>query len=625
MYETADSVPSSISLPPEAKKRFRELAEAIDARSQIVWAEHCTECGYPDCYSSCAFYTPRRDRNCRRFADGINQTWLEGTSLGRIRFGRWAKLEGVGPVALVSPDLAARRDAVDRYASGLISATEMSSWIYSHAARRWNGWKVKRSAGSIADDASGFVMEAWCETKPSEALILSIAPTTENRVGFQFRIELEQGYNRAFAPRADIAAHIDLQSGFSIRIAPAGDSANCEVVFGLMDFVRFKNGIPLDPCIVGGVARQARNRPSKDPDERPVKCVVWDLDNALWRGTLAEDGQAALTLDSNVVSTIEELDRRGILQSVASKNDAEPAMSALQAFGLREYFLFPQIGWGPKSASLKRIAESLDIGLDSFVFVDDQAFERGEVGETLPEVTVISETQVSRLLANPRIAASATAESRKRRTMYKAEERRQASFLDSGADYLSFLRGCGIEIEIESLSEAGVERAYELAQRTNQLNVSGNRHSRDEIRAMLRPDSTQHAIMFGCRDRFGEYGVVGMCVLDRRSPRIRSFMMSCRVQRKRVECAFFSWLSRRLRERREGDELTIDFRRTGRNQPVVRMLEDLGFAYFAEGDGRGIFVRPIDRPFAEDDIVRIVDRTRMNPLVAKRPRIGAVS
>src|ERR1039458_5666623 len=138
MYETADSVGSKIALPPEVRMRFRELADAIEARSQIVWAEHCTECAYPDCYSSCAFYTPRRDRNCRRFADGINRASFEGTTLGRIRFGRWAKLEGAGPVALVTPNLAARRDAVDRYASRLIAATEMSSWIYPRAARRWN-------------------------------------------------------------------------------------------------------------------------------------------------------------------------------------------------------------------------------------------------------------------------------------------------------------------------------------------------------------------------------------------------------------------------------------------------------------------------------------------------------
>jgi FkbH-like protein len=516
---------------------------------------------------------------------------------------------GVGPVALVSPDLAVRRDAIDRNASNLISAIGLSSAVYMRVARRWNGWKVKRSAGLISENASGFVMEAWCETKPPEALVLSIMPTTGNQIDFQIRIELQRGYNRAFVPRADIAAWVDLGAGFSIQIAPVGDLENREIIFGLIDFVRFKSGIHLDLCVVGGGARQAKKTLLKDPNERPVKCVVWDLDNTLWRGTLAEDGQAALTLDPIIVSTIEELDRRGILQSVASKNDAEPATIALQAFGLREYFLFPQIGWGPKSASLKRIAESLDIGLDTFVFVDDQAFERGEVSETLPLVTVISETEVSRLLTNPRLAASATSESRKRRTMYKAEEHRQAIFLDSGKDYLSFLRGCGITILIESLSEAGVERAYELAQRTNQLNVSGIRYSRDEIRAMLGPNSTQQVIVFSCQDKFGEYGVIGMCVLERRSPRIHSFMMSCRVQRKRVEHAFFSWLSRRFQAQREGDALTINFRRTERNQPVVRMLGDLGFEYFAEGEERGTFVRPVDRPVAEDDIVQIVDRT----------------
>src|SRR5439155_13254080 len=152
-----------------------------------------------------------------------------------------------------------------------------------------------------------------------------------------------------------------------------------------------------------------------------AKCVVWDLDNTIWRGTLAEEGLEGLTLNPTIRRTVDELDRRGILQSVASKNDPEPALAALEAFGLRDYFLFPQIGWTPKSAAIERIAQLLDIGLDTFVFVDDQAFERGEVREMLPVVTVLSDADLPTLLENPLFQVPITKESVARRSMYLAE------------------------------------------------------------------------------------------------------------------------------------------------------------------------------------------------------------
>ena len=89
-----------------------------------------------------------------------------------------------------------------------------------------------------------------------------------------------------------------------------------------------------------------------------VKCVVWDLDNTLWDGVLLEDEH--VTLRPGVVATLQELDRRGILHSIASRNDYATAMRKLEQFGLSSYFLYPQINWNPKSASLQTIAKSAE-------------------------------------------------------------------------------------------------------------------------------------------------------------------------------------------------------------------------------------------------------------------------
>ncbi len=610
MYETVDNPANArITLPADTRQRFRELAAAVEARSLMVWGEHCSECTFPTCYASCAFYTPRRDGHCRRFADGVEQGKLGNVALGRIRFRRWAKLEGAGPVRLFSRKNALAREWLDRLMSSLIIRFSPSRTFYSRANRYWNQFKAA-TAASTSGRIDAFVAEAWLASGQPIPLTVTFLPMDDKQQGlFQSRFELRAGYNRFVLPYAEISAHVDLSERFLVQVEPIGDAVGREVVFGLIDFVRFTAGAG---ATIGDRGRPEAAAPSMrtaTKRARTAKCVVWDLDDTIWRGTLAEDGREGLTLNPSALATVVELDRRGILQSIASKNDPDAALAALRTFGIRDYFLFPQIGWGPKSAGIKQIAEKLEIGLDTFVFIDDQAFERGEVGETLPEVTVLPHTDIPNLLTSPLFDVPATPESAKRRALYQIEERRQATFANSDTDYVTFLRGCRIRLEISDLSPAHRERAYELSQRTNQLNVSGTRYSRDDIEALMNPSAKHQAYILRCEDRFGDYGIVGMCVIDRQAARVQSFMMSCRVQRKRVEQSFFGWLAKELRAINAGGTIEISHRRTERNQAVVKMLEQLGFEYHPSSDTTGIFTRPLAVPIAEDDVVEVIDLT----------------
>ena len=115
-----------------------------------------------------------------------------------------------------------------------------------------------------------------------------------------------------------------------------------------------------------------------------VKCLVWDLDNTLWRGTLLEDND--VRLPDEIRDVIVALDSRGILQSIASKNDYDMAWQRVEELGIAEYFVHPQIGWGRKSDSVRQIAEQLNFAINTIAFVDDQAAERAEVGYGAPEV-----------------------------------------------------------------------------------------------------------------------------------------------------------------------------------------------------------------------------------------------
>lgn len=609
MHKTLpDILPLQPSIPEVVLNRFRELDEVVVARSQIVWGEHCSECAYPVCYSSCSFYTPRHDLHCRRFRKGIVPIEINDLHLIGIEFRRWGKLEGAGPNSLIKMKSARQRDRLDNLMTEAIRRFIPTYQLSNKISRKWNTLKTRARQGGAGVQPDGFIIEAYCaDIKSTLAFTLSIISTGENCSGFfQTRFELVQGYNRIFTSRAAIEAHVDLSEPYLIQVEPLGDGTHPEIIFGMLDFVCG----PVDTAVVKAPPAQYEQMEKCAPPRglKTAKCVAWDLDNTLWRGTLAEDGSQDLAIDPTVREAVLELDRRGILQSVVSKNDLEPALAALEAFGLREYFLFPQISWEPKSQALKRLAKLLGIGLDTFVFIDDEPFERGEVSEALPMVTVLDESELQNLLLSPLFDVPITEESKRRRTMYQTEEQRYSAFTSSKVDYTTFLRGCNIRLEITKLSEKYIDRAYELSQRTNQLNVSGRRYAREELQAMLSEDTQQKAYILRCEDRFGDYGIVGLCVIRQEESLVESFMMSCRVQRKRVEHAFFSWLCQLLHHQ-HSSLLKIQHQRTERNKASIKMLQELGFDYQEEWPEKGLFVRATDAPFSDNDIVHVTGET----------------
>src|SRR5215467_10763890 len=133
--------------------------------------------------------------------------------------------------------------------------------------------------------------------------------------------------------------------------------------------------------------------------KQSIKCVVWDLDNTVWDGILLED--ESVTLRPHVVDILKTLDERGILHSIASRNDHNTALAKLQEFGIDEYFLYPQINWNSKASSVGQIAKDINIGIDTLAFIDDQPFEREEVAFSIPDVMCIDAAEMKTLLDRP--------------------------------------------------------------------------------------------------------------------------------------------------------------------------------------------------------------------------------
>lgn len=316
---------------------------------------------------------------------------------------------------------------------------------------------------------------------------------------------------------------------------------------------------------------------------KTVKCVVWDLDNTVWDGVLLEDGD--VTLRPEVVEVLRTLDERGILHSVASRNDHDAAMAKLEEFGIAEYFLYPQINWGSKSQSLKAVAEAINIGVDTLAFVDDQPFERDEVGFAHADVLCVDAADAAGLPGLPRLRPRfVTADSRERRHLYRADAERKRAEVDHHGTDEDFLASLGMHLTIAPARERDLQRAEELTVRTNQLNATGYTYSYEELDA-LRRSPGHDLLVAGLEDRYGTYGKIGLSLVERGSDvwTVKLLLMSCRVMARGVGSVLLGHLIRSAHE--AGVALRAEFVPTNRNRTMYVTYKFSGFREVGQCDG----------------------------------------
>lgn len=572
-------------------------------RALLVWGEHCTECAAPDCYASCALYRPRPDRRCRRFEYGMfrNRHFpAAGAGAAEVVFRRWGKIEAEANVRLLP---AAAVTAAERIAAAAMPAIGLAGRLAARLSgdERWSwlGFALLGRLGRALDRRRGrtpdaFVVEIYNPGAEPVALLLSMAVDRTRLPGtigpdrlprpLLRRLVIPPGHYREELPGAAFDALVQSGLPFSVALSPAEEDG-VHLVFLSLDFVDYRAASGAAGGALGAPARPA------------AKCVVFDLDNTLWDGVLLE---GAVALRAGIAETFRRLDERGILISVVSKNAPEDAMAQLKLFGLDDYVLYPEVGWGPKSDGVRRVAERLDIGIDTLIFVDDNPFERAEVAAALPAVETLADTELSRLLDHPRLQGAVTAESRSRRAMYRQAGARAAAAAHYGEDYQAFLRDCRIRIEIRPPAAADRQRVAELVQRTNQLNFSGRKYRMEEVEEIL-ADPAREKYVVRCSDRYGDYGIVGFCLASAENGgvTVHDLMLSCRVQGKFIEQALFSHLARRRGW--TARHVAVNFVATARNGAARGVLEALGFA----PDGCGHLRREVDAEAFAADLVEV--------------------
>jgi len=616
MWETdwAQQPPQEIGpIADWERKSFGSVhAHSIESVYALLWREHCVECAPPECYRMCQLYVPRKDQKCARFRYGIvrNPAVRGLFDYGAdVHFRRWGKLESTLEYGALPRTSLRSLSHLDEAAVSIVNrASNCLQRIDSK--RKLNGaytllrdnslrWLTRSSdpADVIFDE---FVLEALNPGYETFQIVLEVY---QDRPLFRSSATIQPGHNLLRIPFREMEIDLAKRTG-KILIRPDND-VEARLIFTWLDFVRFRVAQP------GGEEVGPAGK---------VKCVVWDLDNTLWGGILVEDGPDTLSLRPGIGNLLRQLDSRGIIQSIASKNEHTAAMAILEKLGISDLFVYPAINWGPKSRSIQQIATELNIGLESLALIDDSETERAEVNHALPQVRVYSENEVETLIRRPEFDVPITAESRNRREFYLVESKRKRVADNYGAAYETFLADCELEATVFIPREPQqIERCVELLHRSNQLNLTTRRYAKSDFLQLLE-DHTALCIGLSCRDRFGEYGIVGFASVQLGADALllADFVLSCRVAKKKVENAWFDWLLRTLC-RSSCQKLKAVFIPTKRNSELLAVLKEVGFVEIDKKEDALSLELDCEQQVPASDVVRIVDEIEYD---VRDPRPG---
>lgn len=533
----------------------------------IIWEEHCVECGQPECFKTCRMYERSFDGKCKRFESGIVPFKVDGHLMHGCSFRKWAKLEGqfTGGVTTVARET--RWAAIDRVFSKLAQwVNRLMAFVPGRIGaitiyRRLKLWASRAANRGSKATVAGLVLR--CKALRPVKLHFAIVRGDENVHDEVFDLTGEwQTFNASFNP---------VPKGTRFLLFST-DEEPFDLVIDTLEL--------LPEPVAANTSVNLDLRPQPQSPAKFVKCLAWDLDNTLWKGILVEDGPEKLVVNDAAVNLIKTLDSRGIINTILSKNDYEPTWKLLEKLGLAEYFVFPTINWMPKSTNLQAAAKTINIGLDTFAFVDDSPFERGEVGEKLPMVRIFKNTEIDMLADRLEFNPPVSGEGSKRRLSYQKEMQRMAAAQSFAGDYAGFLRSCEIVLTLFPLKgadKATYERCYELIQRTNQLTLAGRRYAPEQFAALIAPDGVD-AWGIRCQDKFGDYGIIGVAIARREGMAcsVEEFVMSCRVAKKLCEYSVVHALAKRA-ENEGADVLKTRLVKTGRNTALVAAFDEMPF------------------------------------------------
>lgn len=331
------------------------------------------------------------------------------------------------------------------------------------------------------------------------------------------------------------------------------------------------------------------------------KCLVLDLDNTCWGGIIGDDGINGIKLGNETAEGeayidfqkyTKELKNRGILLAVSSKNEHETAKSGFDhsdsVLNFIDFTSF-KANWEPKYSNIEIIAKEINIGLDSLVFIDDNAMERNVVESQLPEVHVPNIgnnilNYINHIEANGYFEAINLSEDDMNRNKFYSENQERVKEQSVFKNYQDFLISLEMKAEIKNFSSLYLDRITQLINKTNQFNLTTKRYTVTEIETITLNENI--ISLYGkLVDKFGDNGLISVVIglVEEKKCIIDTWLMSCRVLKRDMEFAVLNILVEECKKRNLNEIIGV-FKRTPKNNMVVDLYNELGFQLIDDND-----------------------------------------
>lgn len=334
------------------------------------------------------------------------------------------------------------------------------------------------------------------------------------------------------------------------------------------------------------------------------KAIIFDCDNTLWKGILGEDGFDGIDMSAHskigsiyhqVQNMAVWLSKHGVLVGLCSKNNAEDVAEVIEKHPdmalCIENIVVSEVNWNDKASNLRMIAEELNIGIDSLVFVDDSDFEINLIKGQLPQVVCVQVPEAifdypGKLaeIINTYFYFSDSKADLDKTNQYKQQAQRNQSKRKYG-DIESYLKSLEMEVEFHVDDAAEIERVAQLTQKTNQLNLCTNRYTDSQIE-VIKDSSYQSYISLSVKDKFGDSGLTGVAIVSYADGKgeINDFLMSCRVMGRNIEFVFMDYIMDYLKNK-GCISVSAQYIPTMKNKPVSDFYDKAGVIMIEEKDG----------------------------------------
>ena len=282
---------------------------------------------------------------------------------------------------------------------------------------------------------------------------------------------------------------------------------------------------------------------AKDYDITRCKLIIWDLDETFWNGNISE---TEVSFKPEVLKFVQELALKGIMNSICSKNDSKIVKNFFINNGLKniwDLFIFPSVNWNPKGGRVKEIIQKMNLREENVIFIDDNLSNINEVKFYCPKIMTAEAFQIPKLIEELYLVNDYDFEYT-RLKQYKVLESKLEEKEALNLSNEEFLRSSNIKIALKKDCITHIDRIFRLIERTNQLNFTKARFTKEELEKYLNDTGNYDSSYIIVEDKYGNYGICGFYILEKEKQKLIQFLFSCRIMNMGIEQFIYTYLNK---------------------------------------------------------------------------------